>query len=169
VLCASLVQRRLIGPAFTTQAARIKTPIFFQKAEQLRVCWDALISEETPNIFPSSSSPVIPLSTQQVQSGAAPMQTVIDIMHWTSRATFDVIGLAGFDYHFNSLQDELDEVSLSYRRLFNAAENGPGLKGVLQIYFPFIEKILVGLGFLFDFIQLSMTLHTARRLFKNGL
>ena len=114
-------------------------PIFFQKAEDLRDRWDALLSEDTRKVSSSSS---VPFSTT---AHAHPSETVLDIAHWVSRATFDVIGLAGFDYRFESLQDESEEVYLAYRRMFNAADKSPGLKGLLRIYFPFIEKILVSL------------------------
>ncbi|KIM84675.1 hypothetical protein PILCRDRAFT_818273 [Piloderma croceum F 1598] len=110
------VLRKLIGPAFTAQAVRATIPICFQKAEELRDRLDALLSEDTSKI---------------------------DITHWISRATFDVIGLAGFDYNFHALQDESEEVYLAYRRLFDVADQGPvGMRGLLQMYSPFIEKVL---------------------------
>jgi hypothetical protein len=94
-------------------------PICFQKAEELRDRLDGLLSEDTSKI---------------------------DITHWISRATFDVIGLAGFDYNFHALQDESEEVYLAYRRLFDVADKGPvGMRGLLQMYSPFIEKVLVSI------------------------
>lgn len=126
------VLRKLLGPAFTARATRVTAPIFFQKAEELRDRWDTLLSDHTPKHSLSSST-------------AAPAllkETNIDIAHWASRATFDIIGLAGFDYHFHSLQDESEEVYLAYRQMFNAADKCTRLKGVFQIYFPYIEKIL---------------------------
>lgn len=123
---------------------RAATPVFFQKAEELRDCWDALFSKEIQKVISSSSASGASLLMQQVASDT-PTETVLDVAHWASRATFDVIGLAGFDYHFHSLQDESEEVYLAYRRMFNVADKGPGLKGLLRIYVPFIEKILVSL------------------------
>jgi len=32
-------------------------------------------------------------------------------------------------------------VYLAYRKMFNAAERGPGLKGLVQLYFPWIERL----------------------------
>lgn len=122
-------------------------PIFFQKAEELRDRWDTLLSEDTSKIYSSSS---VPFSTT-----AHAHPSVLDIAHWVSRATFDVIGLAGFDYRFESLQDESEEVYLAYRQMFNAADKSPGLKGLLRIYFPFIEKILVSLWYICTLISYS--------------
>jgi len=79
--------------------------------------------------------------SQEKASKPAPEGAVIDICHWMSRATFDVIGLAGFDYSFNSLHGDGEEVCLAYRRMFDATEKGPGLKGIIQLWFPFIETL----------------------------
>ncbi|KAL0956015.1 hypothetical protein HGRIS_002190 [Hohenbuehelia grisea] len=114
------IRRKLIGPAFTTQSIKAMTPVFFQKAEELRDKWTPMIS--TPS-----------------QASSCPAS--IDISHWISRATFDVIGLAGFDYHFHSVHDESEPVYLAYRRMFNVADKGPGLKGLLSLFFPIIETI----------------------------
>jgi cytochrome P450 len=120
-------QRRLIGPGFTNQAVKAMAPIFFQKAEELRDRWDTLISE----------------APKEAQSTSSEDSAVLDVSHWVSRATFDAIGLAGFDYNFRCLQDETEEVYLAYRKMFNVADKGPGLKGLVQLYLPFVEKIFV--------------------------
>jgi cytochrome P450 len=125
------IQRRIIGPAFTTQAVRAMTPIFFRKAEELRDLWDASLPDDFSKDFSLSLASAIPDT-----------ETTLDVAHWISRATFDVIGLAGFDYEFSSLQDESEEVYLAYRRMFSVADRSPQLRGLLQIYFPFIERIL---------------------------
>jgi cytochrome P450 len=128
-------QRRLIGPAFTNQAVKAMAPIFFQKAEELRDRWDALISE----------TPTTPQPHDLAEAKSTPPEdsAVLDVSHWVSRATFDAIGLAGFDYNFHSLKDETEEVYLAYRKMFNVADKGPGLKGLVQLYLPFVEKIFV--------------------------
>lgn len=112
------------------------TPIFFRKAEELRDLWDEALSNVAAKDFSMS------LDTNTCMSAS---ETTLDIAHWTSRATFDVIGLAGFDYEFSSLQDESEEVYLAYRRMFKVADRSPQLRGLLQIYFPFIEWILVSI------------------------
>ncbi|EGO02814.1 hypothetical protein SERLA73DRAFT_84668 [Serpula lacrymans var. lacrymans S7.3] len=127
------VLRKLIAPAFSTQSVKAMTPIFYQKAEELRDRWEDITSRATSQEV--SFTPTAPTPTSSTNS------CVIDVSHWISRATFDVIGLAGFDYHFRSLQDESEEVYLAYRNMFGVADKGPGLKGLVQIYFPFIEKV----------------------------
>lgn len=130
-------QRRLIGPAFTNQAVKAMAPVFFQKAEELRDLWDTLISEA-----PTETAQSVDVTKGQSTSSDKD-SAVLDVSHWVSRATFDAIGLAGFDYNFHCLKDETEEVYLAYRKMFNVADKGPGLKGLVQLYLPFVEKIFV--------------------------
>ncbi|KAF9241638.1 cytochrome P450 [Melanogaster broomeanus] len=66
----------------------------------------------------------------------------IDVCHWISRATFDVIGLAGFDYHFNAIQNESDELFAAYKEMFETAvSQGDGFRTVLGIYFPLLNVL----------------------------
>jgi hypothetical protein len=131
------MQRRLIGPAFTNQAVKAMAAVFFQKAEELRDCWDTIIAE-APISAAQSKDMTDAKFTTPAQDGA-----VIDVSHWISRATFDAIGLAGFDYNFHSLKDETEEVYLAYRKMFNVADKGPGFKGLVQLYLPIVEKLFV--------------------------
>lgn len=68
---------------------------------------------------------------------------VIDIVHWTSRASFDVMGLTTFDHDFHAVQDDSREVYIAYRRIFNIIEKGFGLKGLLELYFPILSRLWV--------------------------
>ncbi|KAJ7275579.1 cytochrome P450 [Mycena haematopus] len=108
--------RKLIGPAFTAQAVKGMSPIFFQKAEELRDRWDALVSAN------GSSS-------------------TFDVAQWISRTAFDIFGLAGFDYHFNALHDESEEVYSAYRRMFNISDKASHFRVLKQLYLPIAEKI----------------------------
>ncbi|KAA1468405.1 cytochrome P450 [Dentipellis sp. KUC8613] len=119
------IQRKIIAPAFSTQSVKALCPIFLQVAEELREIWSNQINQAVPTAEPKRSN----------------SSAVVDSYNWISRATFDIIGLAGFDYPFRSLQDETEEVSLAYRKMFAATDKGPGLKGLLRLYFPIIERI----------------------------
>ncbi|KAI0077562.1 cytochrome P450 [Panus rudis PR-1116 ss-1] len=83
-------QRRVLNPAFGPAQIRELAPIFSRKAMQLRDIW-----------------------MEQVANG--PKR--IDALQWLSRATLDIIGLAGFNYDFNTLRQdgEPDEVSEAFR------------------------------------------------------
>ncbi|KAK7035895.1 cytochrome P450 [Favolaschia claudopus] len=73
-------QRRILNPAFGAPQVREVTGIFVEKSIELRDVWAAQIA----------------------QSGSARL----DVLSWLSRATLDIIGLAGFNYNFNSLASE---------------------------------------------------------------
>lgn len=141
-----------MGPAFTSQSVKSLTPIFLQKAEEVRDCWDKILGLSDPikdSNHPYPTPPSTPLTNRCELATTTPTapetSTVIDVFSWASRAAFDVIGLAGFDYAFNSIQDETEEVCLAYRKMFDAAERGPGLKGLIQLWFPFLETLSVGI------------------------
>ncbi|KAG2149760.1 cytochrome P450 [Suillus cothurnatus] len=129
--------RKLIAPAFSTQSIKAMTPIFFQKAEELRDKWESLAS--SPTLVEDAKFPPLPAPPYSPSPSFA--EAVIDVAHWFSLATFDVIGLAGFDYHFHALQCESEEVYLAYRNMFRIADKGPKLRELVQLYFPMIEKI----------------------------
>ena len=69
--------RRVGTPAFSIQNMRAFVPVTFRKANELKEKWEKLIDQQHLNSTPE-------------KSGAR-----LDICHWISRATFDVIGVAG--------------------------------------------------------------------------
>ncbi|CAL1709425.1 unnamed protein product [Somion occarium] len=88
-------QRRVMNPAFGPAQIRELTPIFINKAIQLRDIWLSEISQN---------------------NGCKR----IDILNWLSRVTLDIIGLAGFDYEFRNLETgQLNELSEAFKVIFN--------------------------------------------------
>ena len=76
-------QRRVGTPAFSLQNMRALVPVTFQKGVELRDRWMTLIAEaqNKDGVEAKDDKP----------TGSARL----DVCHWISRATFDVIGLAG--------------------------------------------------------------------------
>lgn len=66
-------QRRVATPAFSIQNLRALVPLVFRKGNELRDKWSGLVD----------------------QASAGEEGIEIDVCRWISRATFDVIGLAG--------------------------------------------------------------------------
>lgn len=66
-------QRRVATPAFSIQNLRALVPLVFRKGNELRDKWSEHLEGS-------------PTTEEGVE---------IDVCHWISRATFDVIGLAG--------------------------------------------------------------------------
>lgn len=125
------LQRKIIGPAFTSLSIRNMTPVFVQKAQELCERWDSILSDEL-------SAP-----TLDTEVSNQPSEGVIDVAHWLSRASFDVIGLAGFNYHFHALEDESEEIYLAYRRMFRISDKGLRLRGLLDLYIPQLRRVWV--------------------------
>jgi hypothetical protein len=71
-------QRRVATPAFSIQNMRAFVPLVFNKGEELKDRWMGLIQEHAIK------------DSQKNSTGLR-----LDVCHWVSRATFDVIGLAG--------------------------------------------------------------------------
>ena len=141
--CKGLIgrQRKLIAPAFTAPAVRALTPIFFQKAEELKDRWTSIIAQGDEGDVAVAEAAVDVDQDICDDSTSASASAVINVAHWVSRATFDVVGLAGFDYHFRSLRGESEELYVAYRRMFNVIEKGLSFRGVLQLFSPLLEKI----------------------------
>ena len=71
-------QRRVATPAFSVQNMRALVPLVFNKGEELKDRWMGLIQEQAID------------NAQKNPTGIR-----LDVCRWVSRATFDVIGLAG--------------------------------------------------------------------------
>ena len=72
-------QRRVATPAFSVQNMRALVPLVFVKGNELKERWTALIAQSQSHD-----------TSEKATNGAK-----LDVCHWVSRATFDVIGSAG--------------------------------------------------------------------------
>ncbi|KAF8177631.1 cytochrome P450 [Pholiota molesta] len=90
------------NPAFGPQQIRGLTEILVEKSIQLRDRWTEEISKQTKDY-----------------EGPAK----IDALSWLSRTTLDIIGLAGFNYNFDSLTDspEKNELSEAFAVMFRTS------------------------------------------------
>jgi cytochrome P450 len=87
-------QRKLLMPAFAFRHVKDLYPIFWSKAQELAKQISTSIKST-----PESSS-------------------VIEIGEWASRATLDIIGLAGVGQDFDSLTNPENELNQTYRSIF---------------------------------------------------
>lgn len=95
-------QRKIMNPCFGPSQIRELTPIFYDKAFQLREIW---LGES---------------------EACGPDGKDIDILIWLTRTTLDIIGLAGFDYDFDTLTNgEKDELVQAFMALFNPTPTPP--------------------------------------------
>ncbi|PPQ70689.1 hypothetical protein CVT24_000171, partial [Panaeolus cyanescens] len=133
-------QRRVATPAFSIQNLRELVPVVFRKGDELKERLNGLLNGQ---------------STEQQR---------IDVCHWISRATFDVIGLAGepldqscrfwnteestgltsgFDYSFNAIEDESNPLLMAYKEMFEVAiSQGTLWRSVMRIYMPRFSALI---------------------------
>ncbi|KAJ7486788.1 cytochrome P450 [Mycena latifolia] len=112
-------QRKIMNPAFGAPQVRELTKIFVQKSIQLRDIWNV----------------------EAAQNGG---NARIEIMSGLTKATLDIIGLAGFNYSINALgarsQDTPDELATAFETLFAAESQMTPLRALQGLY-PIFRKI----------------------------
>uniref|UniRef100_A0A0W0FP89 Cytochrome p450 n=1 Tax=Moniliophthora roreri TaxID=221103 RepID=A0A0W0FP89_MONRR len=108
-------QRRVVNPAFGPAQIRDLTKIFLDKSIELRDEWTNIIDND---------------GTGQV-----------DTMKWLSRMTLDVIGKAGFNYDFHSLQGEPNELNVAFSKVFKSGASQMTILVLLKIFFPVLRLL----------------------------
>ncbi|KAF7341829.1 hypothetical protein MSAN_02038100 [Mycena sanguinolenta] len=110
-------QRKIMNPAFGALQVRELTDIFIDKSIQLRDIWVAQATDGTVRV---------------------------EVLSWLSKATLDIIGLAGFNYPIDSLGTPegapKNELAEAFEAVF-AAETGFTIGGFLQMVFPILRGI----------------------------
>ncbi|KAI0705562.1 cytochrome P450 [Earliella scabrosa] len=108
-------QRRVMNPAFGPSQIRELTSIFVDKSIELRNVWSA-----------------------EIAKAGEPAR--IDVMSWFSRMTLDIIGLAGFNYHFDNISGKPNELLAAFREIFNPHGTMTTLM-ILRNLFPILQVI----------------------------
>ncbi|KAK0438187.1 cytochrome P450 [Desarmillaria tabescens] len=109
-------QRRTMNPAFGPAQIRELNTIFLEKSLQLRDLWTA--------------------------ECAAQGSLTTNVLSWLSRLTLDVIGLAGFNYKFNSLNPSHtpNELTEAFTKIFATATRSSPLV-FIKTFFPVLRFI----------------------------
>ncbi|KAF9060705.1 cytochrome P450 [Rhodocollybia butyracea] len=96
ILLSEGARHRRQNPAFGPNQIRELTPAFFEKSFELRDIWAAQITEGVGRV---------------------------DAMDWFSKTALDIIGLTGFNYHFNGLngRSQTNELSLAFSAIFRSS------------------------------------------------
>ncbi|KAL4070026.1 cytochrome P450 [Scleroderma yunnanense] len=85
------------APAFTSAHIKTLRPVFRAKATELLDRWSQLANDQKR------------------------FHSTVDVLPWLAKAMLDVIGLAGFGYHFTALAGENDELADAYHLIFTTA------------------------------------------------
>ena len=110
-------QRKDLMPAFAFRHIKELYPIFWSKSSELI---QALILHSETGDKPSAS---------------------IEVKDWASRATLDIIGLAGLGRDFDSIKDPENELIVTYKKIFSPGR-GSQILGALFFIAPWLVRAL---------------------------
>ncbi|KAL8824166.1 MAG: hypothetical protein Q9191_005249 [Dirinaria sp. TL-2023a] len=112
-------QRKNLTPAFAFRHIKDLYPIFWSKSgEMVRAIQSALQAEREQATAESKKAPSI------------------EFGHWASRATLDIIGLAGMGQDFQAIQNPDAELASVYRSIFQPNKQARTL-GIMTFFLPF--------------------------------
>ncbi|MCJ1467384.1 hypothetical protein MMC07_006008 [Pseudocyphellaria aurata] len=144
------LQRKNLMPAFHFRHVKDLYPIFWAKSREMAKAL-ARISQ------PEGTLPVKNLKD-------AP---VVEISDWASRATLDIIGLAGMGQDFNAIGDPTNELTAAYRRVFTS-QNASKILSILYFIIPFwLLRILPFRQNLAVFQAVNIIKRTCRQLIRS--
>lgn len=114
-------QRKDLMPAFAFRHVKELYPIFWSKSGELV---QQLI-----------------LHDQTGYRGDGKPGTSVDVKDWASRATLDIIGLAGLGRDFNAIKDPDNELICTYKKIFSPGRGGQ-ITAVLFMIAPWLLRAL---------------------------
>ena len=124
-------QRRVLNPSFSAVAVKEMVPIFYEKAYDLKDKLIEMIEDES-----IEASPTPPKPEDRVVGGRK-----IDVSRYLAQCTLDIIGLAGFDYDFQSLKSPKNDLAEAYRDMFRAGQSLT-VMAVVQALVPFLGRLV---------------------------
>ena len=101
---------------------------------------------------------------EQIAASPQPGRANVEILSWLSRATLDVIGLAGFDYSFDALKfgEDSNELASAFSQIFNSAKSA-NLVTLLQGRIPILRWIVRLFSFLSSIVHIPITVFPLTR------
>lgn len=114
-------QRKDLMPAFAFRHIKELYPVFWSKSSELI---KALISHNETSC-----------------SGGDESSASIDVKDWASRATLDIIGVAGLGRDFDSIKDPDNELIRTYKKIFSPGRRGQILAALFMIA-PWLMSVL---------------------------
>ncbi|CAE7181258.1 unnamed protein product [Rhizoctonia solani] len=120
--------RRIIAPAFSNQSLKNLAPLFLRKSFELRDKLRSVLAVPQHVSRPG-------IEVQQFPGESCP-RVRLDMHNWTGRATFDIIGMAGFGYEFNAIQDETNPFYNAYHCMFDVVRQSDSFVHTVGLLLP---------------------------------
>ncbi|KAH7109253.1 cytochrome P450 [Dendryphion nanum] len=102
-------QRRALMPAFSFRHIKDLYPIFWSKSREM--------------------------TKKMLETSGKDASNVTEIREWASRATLDIIGVAGMGQDFNAISDPDNELNLTYRTIFSPSAGSQAIQ-LLATFLP---------------------------------
>ncbi|PSN75463.1 cytochrome P450 [Corynespora cassiicola Philippines] len=129
-------QRRALMPAFSFRHIKDLYPTFWNKSREMVDSMAAAIKESPEN------------------------SSVVEIKDWSSRATLDIIGVAGMGQDFNALENPNSELNVTYRTIFSP---GPAAR-LMQLVSMFVPQWFLKMLPLKRNEEMTTAIHTIKRI-----
>lgn len=125
-------QRKLLSPAFAYRHVKELYPIFWAKAQEMA----RLIDETNRGESSTNNDDGTPTTESSNDGEKKAERVVIDVGSTVSRATLDIIGLAGFEQDFNAIADPSNKLYKTYQAVFNPT-GAARILGIISLFIPF--------------------------------
>ncbi|KAF8195514.1 cytochrome P450 [Pholiota molesta] len=125
-------QRKILAPAFSASHIKSLTPIFWNKAEELRDIW---LAEIDNSAIASTSS-----ASEQDPSARHEPVARVDVLSWLGRALLmSSDWQVCFGYRFSALTDDTNELARAFEVVFSTARRFRVMT-ILQVWFPVLRR-----------------------------
>jgi len=127
-------QRKNLNPAFAYRHLKDLYPIFWAKSQEMILEIDKELAARASGIPPTTTSAA---ATSTDPENAKPLpRDAVDASDWASRATLDIIGVAGLDQSFRAIQEPSNKLFQLYQTIFKPNRQARFL-GLLSQFIPF--------------------------------
>lgn len=141
-------QRRIVNPAFSTNAIKEMVPVMFEKAEQLSALLGRCVDDESLQSFASRYPPK--------PEDRVPGARKVDMLHLSTKLTQDVIGKVGFNTDFESLEPKENVLDSSINRMLNLVFDD-GVTIMMQNMFALLDYLVRSIPHAYPQTQPSLT------------
>jgi len=124
-------QRKNLNPAFAYRHLKDLYPVFWGKSQEMIAEIDKELAEKASG----NSNTTAPTSTDPEKAALLGPDSV-DASDWASRATLDIIGVAGLDQSFRAIQEPSNKLFQLYQTIFKPNRQARFL-GLLSQFIPF--------------------------------
>lgn len=124
-------QRKNLMPAFAFRHVKDLYPVFWDKSKEAVLAMTESFKEES-----------LKRTNGHGIKSSSPDETVIEVGEWASRATLDIIGLAGMGQDFGAIRDPETLLNRTYRTVFKPSRQAQIL-GLLNLFLPtwFVRRL----------------------------